>query len=57
MISAIIIILLGLVVWQLLPGWIRPSESARRFVNLACTIIGLLIVIGGAIDLIRAILS
>lgn len=56
MISAIILILIGLVVWQLLPGWINPSASARRFVNLACTIIGVLIVIGGAIDLIHAII-
>lgn len=56
MISAIIIILVGLVVWQLLPGWIHPSASSRRFVNLACTIIGVLIVIGGAIDLIQAII-
>ena len=57
MISAIIIILVGLVVWQLRPGWIKPSASSRRFVTLACTIIGLLLIIGGAIDLVRAIIS
>jgi len=56
MISAIILILIGLVVWQMLPGWIHPSASARKFVNLACTIIGILLVVGGAIDLIKAII-
>lgn len=56
MIGSIIMILIGLAIWILVPGWIKARGSARQFVNLACTIIGILITVGGVIDLIRDIL-
>lgn len=56
-ISAIIEILIGLVVWQIVPGWItQGSKNMRDIIKLACNIIGVVIVLVGCISLIRALI-
>lgn len=58
MVSAIILIVIGYVVWQMVPGWIHygPS-SARQLIQLICNIVGIIMVILGVIDLIYAIIG
>lgn len=58
MISAIIEIILGIVVWQLVPGWITEgNKSARDVIKLACNIIGIILVIAGCYSLIMSLIS
>jgi len=58
MISAIIEIILGLVVWQMVPGWITQGDkSVRETIKLVCNIIGIIIVIAGCYSLIMAIIG
>ena len=48
MISAVIEIVIGLIVWKMVPGWITEgNKSARDVIKLACNIIGILLVIAG----------
>lgn len=57
MIASIVIIAIGLVVWKLVPGWIEyGNHSIRQFIQLLCNIIGIIMVIAGAIDLFYAII-
>lgn len=54
-ISSIIEICLGLFICNVVPGWIRHGRSgARDFIKLCCNIIGIVITIAGALDLLRA---
>lgn len=46
MISAVIEIVIGLVVWKMVPGGITEgNKSAREVIKLACNIIGIILVI------------
>ena len=57
MINAIIEIILGLVIWKFVPGWITQGDkSARDMIGLACNIIGVIIVIAGCYSLIMALI-
>ena len=57
MISAIIEIILGVVVWQLVPGWITEgSKSARDAIKLVCNIIGIILVLAGGYSLIMSLI-
>lgn len=43
MMSAIIEIIIGLVIWKMVPGWITEgNKSARDVIKLACNIIGII---------------
>ena len=57
MIGPIITIILGFVIWQLVPGWINEgSASVRRTIRLICNILGIIIVLVGAYDLVMALI-
>lgn len=50
MVSAIIEIVIGLVIWKMVPGWITEgNKSTRDVIKLACNIIGIILLIAGAI--------
>ncbi len=57
MIAAIIEIILGVFIWRVVPSWITTgSKSTRDTIALICNILGVLIVIGGIISLVRWLL-
>lgn len=57
MIPAIIEIILGLVIWHVVPGWITEgSKGAKDVIRLACNIIGIIITIAGVVSLIRSLI-
>lgn len=57
MFGSIIQIIIGLLVWKLVPGWIEYGDrKVRDFIQLCCNIIGISLVIFGAIGLIRQLL-
>jgi len=56
MISAVIEIIIGLVIWKMVPGWITEgSKSVRDIIKLACNIIGIIMVIAGCYSLVMAL--
>ena len=58
MISAVIEIVIGLIVWKMVPGWITEgNKSARDDIKLACNIIGILLVIAGCYSLIMSLIG
>ena len=58
MISAIIEIVIGLVIWMIVPGWITEgNKKARDVIKLACNIIGVIIVIAGCYSLIMSLIG
>lgn len=55
MISAIFEIILGVVVWKLVPGWItKGKKSVRKALKLVCAIIGIIFIIDGGCSLIMS---
>lgn len=58
MIGTIIQIIIGLLVWKVVPGWIEyGNKKLRDFIQLCCNIIGIILVISGCISLIRLLLN
>ena len=58
MVSAIIKIILGLVVWKMVPGWITEgNKSARDVIKLACNIVGIILVLSGCYSLIISLIG
>ena len=58
MISSVIEIVIGLIVWKMVPGWITEgNKSARDDIKLACNIIGILLVIAGCYSLIMSLIG
>lgn len=58
MVSAIIEIIIGLVIWKMVPGWITEgNKSTRDIIKLACNIIGVILVIAGCYSLIISLIS
>lgn len=57
MVPAIIEIIIGLIVWKMVPGWITEgNKSARDVIKLACNIIGIILVIAGCYSLVMALI-
>lgn len=57
MVSAIIEIIIGLVIWKMVPGWITEgSKSIRDIIKLVCNIIGVIMVIAGCYSLVMALI-
>lgn len=57
MISAIIEIILGVVVWKMVPGWITEGKkSVRESLKLVCNIIGIILVLAGGYSLIMSLI-
>ena len=58
MISAVIEIVIGLIVWKMVPGWITEgNKDARDVIKLACNIIGIILVIAGCYSLIMSLIG
>lgn len=56
MTSAIIEIVIGLVIWKLVPNWItQGKKNVRDIIKLACNIIGIVIVLAGCYSLVMAL--
>ena len=56
MINAVIDIIIGIVIWQCVPGWIKYGPTnIRQAIQMICNIIGIIITILGVIQLIKAI--
>ena len=53
MIEGIIKIVIGLFLWKVVPGWIEfGSSGARSFVQLIFNIVGVILIIVGAINIV-----
>jgi uncharacterized SAM-binding protein YcdF (DUF218 family) len=62
MTGIIIKIILGLFVWMVLPGLIYKKRKYKKktpqyFANIACKIVGILMIVYAGIDLIRMLLD
>lgn len=58
MIPAIIKIIIGLVIWKMVPGWITEgNKSVRDVIKLVCNIMGIILVIAGCYSLIMTLIS
>ena len=58
MTSAIIEIIIGLVIWKMVPGWITEgNKSTRDIIKLACNIIGVILVIVGGYSLVMSLIG
>jgi len=56
MIGAVVEIIIGLVIWKLVPGWITEgSKKTKEFLRLACNIVGIIVVIAGSLSLVRSL--
>lgn len=56
--SPIIQIIIGLLVWKLVPGWIEYGDrKVREFIKLCCNIVGIIFVLFGTINLIRQLMG
>lgn len=54
MTSSIIEIILGLLIWKIVPGWISEgSPKQRNSIRLVCNVIGILFVILGVFSLLK----
>lgn len=57
MADAIIKILIGYVLWRIVPKWITyGNKKTRERIQLALNIVGVLLVLLGAISIVRCIL-
>lgn len=57
MVPEIIKIILGLVIWKLVPGWITEgNNSLRDIIKLVCNIVGIIMVLVGCYSLILVLL-
>lgn len=54
MMNSIIKIIIGVVLWKLVPGWIQyGNKKVRETIQLICNILGIVIVIAGVISLLH----
>ena len=57
-ISPIIQIIIGLIIWKIVPGWITEgNKSATDVIKLACNIIGVILVIAGCYSLVTTLIG
>ena len=57
MVPAIFKIILGLVIWKLVPGWITEGNSSLRdIIRLVCNIVGIIMVLVGCYSLVLVLL-
>lgn len=58
MVSSIIKIFLGLVIWKMVPEWITEGKkNVRDIIKLTCNIIGIIMVIAGCYSLVMALIG
>lgn len=54
----IIQIIIGLLIWKIVPEWIEYGDKkVREFIKLCCNIVGIIVVLFGAISLIRQLVG
>lgn len=52
MASTIILIVFGLVIWKIVPGWITEGKKkVRDTIKLVCNIVGIIMVLAGCYSL------
>lgn len=57
MTHAIVEIVIGLCLWMVVPGWItQGKKKTRDTIKLICNIVGVLLVLLGAISLVKCFL-
>lgn len=57
MVSSIIEIILGLIIWKIVPGWITEGKkNVRDIIKLACNIIGVIMLIAGCYSLVLSLI-
>ena len=57
MVSAIIRIVLGVIIWKIVPSWITEGEKARDIIKLACNIIGIIMILSGSYSLLMSFIG
>ena len=58
MISSIIQIIVGLLVWKIVPDWIEvKSRKSKNLVKIILNIIGIIIILFGIVSLIKTLFS
>lgn len=58
MVGKIMLILLGLLIWKIVPGWIEyGNKKTRESIRLGCNIAGIALVIIGLFSLLMSILN
>lgn len=58
MVSAIIKIIIGLIIWKIVPRWITEGKkNVRDTIKLACNIIGVIIVVAGCYSLVTTLIG
>lgn len=58
MTGAIIEIILGIIIWQLVPGWITEgNKSIRDIIRLVCNIVGVIMVLAGGYSLVMLLIG
>ena len=58
MISAVIEIILGIIVWTMVPGWItQGNKKTREILKLVCNIVGIIMVLAGGYSLLMALIG
>lgn len=58
MISSVIQIIIGLLVWKIVPDWIEvKSRKSKNLIKLCLNIIGIIIIIFGIVHLLKSLFS
>lgn len=58
MILSIIQIIVGLLVWKIVPGWIQiKGRKNKNLVKLCLNIVGIVIILLGIVSLLKALFS
>lgn len=56
MIGAILKIIVGLILWLVVPNWITYGPlKVRQWLQLICNIIGVLVVLSGGVSLVKVL--
>lgn len=56
MIGPIVQIILGILLWKIIPSWIEyGSKKTRETIKLICNIVGIIIVLAGCYSLIKSL--
>jgi len=58
MVSALVQIVVGLILWKIAPTWIQTrSRKSKKLIKLCLNIIGIVIVFFGVVSLLKALFS
>lgn len=56
--SSVIQIIVGLLVWKIVPDWIQvKGRKSKNFIKLCLNIIGVIVIIFGIISLLKILIS